>query len=297
MKLVGKETGLGWDPVKKIVDATDEWWAKKLQEISEAAKFRNADMENNGHDTEHCISDADNGEEEKEDDIDFVIALKLMVASKYYTTYMVKEPCRTSLHIGHKFVMEILNGHHDRCHQQFRMEKYIFHALCKELNERYNLTGTQNITIEEMVGIFLITLGHGFGNRMAQERFQHSGETISRHFNNVLMSISRMTVDIINPTDREFKDIPKKIREDERYWPYFKDCIGAIDKTHVPVIISPTKQIPFIGRKGITTQNVMAVCDFDMRFTFVWAGWEGIAHDTHFYGSYSKRRIELSTST
>ncbi|KAG6677810.1 hypothetical protein I3842_14G045700 [Carya illinoinensis] len=43
-KLVGKETGLGWDPVKKIVDATDEWWAKKLQEIPEATKFRNAGL-------------------------------------------------------------------------------------------------------------------------------------------------------------------------------------------------------------------------------------------------------------
>ncbi|KAG2667377.1 hypothetical protein I3760_15G111300, partial [Carya illinoinensis] len=43
-KLVGKETGLGWDPVKKTVDATDEWWAKKLQEIPEAAKFRNAGL-------------------------------------------------------------------------------------------------------------------------------------------------------------------------------------------------------------------------------------------------------------
>ncbi|KAG6639976.1 hypothetical protein CIPAW_10G139000 [Carya illinoinensis] len=30
-KLVGKETGLGWDPVKKTIDATDEWWEKKLQ--------------------------------------------------------------------------------------------------------------------------------------------------------------------------------------------------------------------------------------------------------------------------
>ncbi|KAG7940705.1 hypothetical protein I3843_16G000800 [Carya illinoinensis] len=43
-KLVGKETGLGWDPVKKTVDATYEWWAKKLQEIPEAAKFRNAGL-------------------------------------------------------------------------------------------------------------------------------------------------------------------------------------------------------------------------------------------------------------
>ncbi|XP_042944491.1 uncharacterized protein LOC122278364 [Carya illinoinensis] len=40
----GKETGLGWDSVKKTIDATDEWWEKKLQEIPEAAKFRNAGL-------------------------------------------------------------------------------------------------------------------------------------------------------------------------------------------------------------------------------------------------------------
>jgi len=32
-----------------------------------------------------------------------------------------------------------------------------------------------------------------------------------------------------------------------------------------------------ISRK--TTQNVVAVCDFDMRFTYIEAGTEGSAHD------------------
>ncbi|XP_042939367.1 uncharacterized protein LOC122274392 [Carya illinoinensis] len=27
----GNETGLGWDPVKKTIDGTDEWWEKELQ--------------------------------------------------------------------------------------------------------------------------------------------------------------------------------------------------------------------------------------------------------------------------
>jgi hypothetical protein len=31
---------------------------------------------------------------------------------------------------------------------------------------------------------------------------------------------------------------------------------------------------------GYTSQNVLAVCDFDTRFTFVVAGWPGLAHDT-----------------
>ena len=99
--------------------------------------------------------------------------------------------------------------------------------------------------------------------------FQHSGEIVSRHFTRVLMAVSRMTIDIFNPIDREFRDVPRKIRDDERYWPHFKDFIRAIDGTHVLVKISPSKQISYIGRKGIHTQNVMAVCDFRMCFTFV----------------------------
>ena len=35
----------------------------------------------------------------------------------------------------------------------------------------------------------------------------------------------------------------------------------------------------FRGRKTYATQNVMAVVDFDLRFTYVLAGWEGTAHD------------------
>ena len=35
----------------------------------------------------------------------------------------------------------------------------------------------------------------------------------------------------------------------------------------------------FRGRKGGTTQNVMAAVDFDLKFTYVLAGWEGSAHD------------------
>ena len=35
----------------------------------------------------------------------------------------------------------------------------------------------------------------------------------------------------------------------------------------------------YTNRHGIHSQNVLAVCDFDMRFNYVYAGWEGSAHD------------------
>jgi hypothetical protein len=36
----------------------------------------------------------------------------------------------------------------------------------------------------------------------------------------------------------------------------------------------------YIGKTGIAMQNVLAVCDFDMRFTYVAAGQQSSYHDT-----------------
>ena len=55
------------------------------------------------------------------------------------------------------------------------------------------------------------------------------------------------------------------------------------------------QQIPYIGRKGYPTQNILAVVDFNMCFTFAWAGWEGAAHDSRIFGE-ALRRKELNFS-
>ena len=34
-----------------------------------------------------------------------------------------------------------------------------------------------------------------------------------------------------------------------------------------------------VGRHGYPTQNMLTICDFDMRFTFVVAGWPRSIHD------------------
>ena len=50
------------------------------------------------------------------------------------------------------------------------------------------------------------------------------------------------------------------------------------------VVVVPTeKSIPYFGRKGYPTQNVMVACDFDILFTFVLLGWEGATHDTFIF--------------
>ena len=54
---------------------------------------------------------------------------------------------------------------------------------------------------------------------------------------------------------------------------------GAVDGTHIDVVVDEAVREDFINRKGRTTQNVIDVCDFNMRFTYIGAGTEGSAHD------------------
>ena len=54
----------------------------------------------------------------------------------------------------------------------------------------------------------------------------------------------------------------------------------AIDGTHVRASIPIQIQGRFRVRKDGTTQNVLAAATFDLKFTYVLAGWEGSAHDS-----------------
>ena len=45
------------------------------------------------------------------------------------------------------------------------------------------------------------------------------------------------------------------------------------------MVVAKGKIVHHLNRHNYTSQNVLAVCDFDMRFTFVLAGWPGSVHD------------------
>jgi hypothetical protein len=114
--------------------------------------------------------------------------------------------------------------------------------------------------------------------RQAEDRFKRSFGTVSTIFNKVLKCMVKLAADIIKLVDPQFTTMHLRLRN-RRFYPYFKDCIKAIDGTHVPCMVPNDKFVQHLCHKGMTTQNVMAVCDFDMRFTFVLAGWPGSVHN------------------
>ncbi|XP_027169408.1 protein ALP1-like [Coffea eugenioides] len=134
------------------------------------------------------------------------------------------------------------------------------------------------VTLEESVAIALYGLSHDLTQRVLGERFQHSTETIHRRVRRLCQALVQLAP--IALRHRNTDTTHPRIRNNRRFYPWFKDCIGTIDGTHVSASVPRGEQDAFRNRKGTLSQNVLAACDHDMRFVYVRVGWEGSAHDS-----------------
>jgi hypothetical protein len=200
-----------------------------------------------------------------------------IILALYTHLYFLKTPVRTSIRTGEIFTNEILNAHPRRVHEVLRMPITTFLDLRDWLEDRHLLRSSRGVTVEEQLMIFLWIVGHNGSNRDAQDLFQHSGETISRNFHNVLEALLHVYKEFVHvPPDI----IPARIRSNWRKMSYFRDVRGAIDGTHILARLPAKESRPYRNRKGTITQNILAGCSLDMYFFYVCAGWEGSANDS-----------------
>lgn len=212
----------------------------------------------------------------EEDDDDLMI---LIIPALHHLGYLggrVAEPQHIPLLTGAEKVKELLEGPVKKCRIAFRMEPYIFKALANYLRKEKLVRDTR-IKVEEKLGFFLYMLSHNASYGDLQVFFGHSNNT----FHNVMKRFFDIVVPALNlrflkaPSNQ----VHPKIHQDNRFYPYFKNCLGAIDGTHIPVSVSPEQAAPFRNRKGTLSHNAMVVCNFDLNITYVSAGWEGSATD------------------
>ena len=164
----------------------------------------------------------------------------------------------------------------NRCYTIFRMKPSLLHQLHDLLVQSYGLKFSTKSTSVEALGMFLWMVGAPQFVRKAEDGFERSLSTVHSTFKKVLKSLVELAADIIKPEDPEFRTIHPRLRN-QRFHTFFNKCIGAIDGTHIPCVVPSDKTVQYMSRKGMTTQNVLAVCD--MRFTFVLAEWPGSIHD------------------
>jgi hypothetical protein len=195
----------------------------------------------------------------------------------YNDTYMNKSARREPEETGHDWVMKTLNNH-KACYKMFRMTRPVFDCLHETLVDNYELKSTMGMSSIESLAMFLWRVGGPQSISQVESRFQRSKETIVRKFNHVLDCLNRLGANNVKLKDPRFTTMHPRL-EESHFSPHFHGAIGAIDGTHIPVIVPSSATITHFGQYHHTTQNVMDVCDFDMRFTFIVAGWPGSVHD------------------
>ena len=70
---------------------------------------------------------------------------------------------------------------------------------------------------------------------------------------------------------------PPEICYNPKLYPFFHDCCGAVDGTHIDAFVPDDAIAHYHNQMGGLTQNVLATCTFDMWFCYVLSGWEGSA--------------------
>ena len=78
------------------------------------------------------------------------------------------------------------------CINMLRMNRYVLKILCGLVKDIGGLERSKNMEIDEMVAIFLVTIGHNIKHRTTQVLFHRSTETISRTIKAVLTSILKL---------------------------------------------------------------------------------------------------------
>lgn len=155
------------------------------------------------------------------------------------------------------------------------MDLPTFLTLSSWLEDNTNLKQSRNhFSVHQKLAIFLQTVGKGDSNRDVQETFQRSGATISLVFHEVLAAVLILNQKIATtPNSSELLD--PRIANDTKYFPYFENCLEALDGTHLPVHLPATIAPPYRNRKRWLSQNVLGVCKMNLTFYYVLAGWEG----------------------
>lgn len=111
------------------------------------------------------------------------LLLSIVLASASVMQGLIRRkpiPKHTSILTGEAWLNELLLGHPGRFKESMGMEKPVFKALLLYLKVKSRLRDSKYVSAAEQLAIFCHLVITGSTNRLLQERFQRSADTISK---------------------------------------------------------------------------------------------------------------------
>lgn len=184
-------------------------------------------------------------------------------------------------------VNKLLQGHPGLFKTVTRLTVQQFQLLVTWLKENASLCDSKYVSLNAKLAIFLDICGHGSTFRVASAHWELNIDRIHVFFHEVLNALVKLAEhNIVMFKEEDDPPVPPQIRaEVGKLYPFFKDCVGAIDGTLVYVSVKGEdrkrqgEEGAYRCRKGFLATNTLGCVDFDMNFKLVFPGWEGTAHD------------------
>ena len=209
-----------------------------------------------------------------------VITIVALVLSIILLRKRRRRPVRQHISIltgQHYFNETMQNPNRNNFRVVARMDKDTFNKLLDLLVDDGGLQPSPSICEGQKLMMFIAALT-AISNKVTAERWQHSGSTVSLIVHEVASSFSDCK-EILYIKPKAKYPVQPEIRDNTLRFPFFADCIGALDGSHIPAIVPAEEQELFRNRKKVISQNVLGVCNFDLTFSYALTGWEGSAHD------------------
>ncbi|MFQ6649380.1 hypothetical protein Gotur_023432 [Gossypium turneri] len=168
------------------------------------------------------------------------------------------------------------------------MNRIIFFKLCEMLQTLGGLKSSRDMLVDEQVTMLLHIISYHLKNRVIKHHFNRSRETVSRSFHNVLNVVIRLQDVLFQKAE------PITVNFIDPRWKWFKNCLGALDGTHIKIRVPTIDNPRYRTRKGDISANMLGVCKHDMHFVYVLPGWEGSIADVQVLRDGISRRHGLN---
>lgn len=213
-----------------------------------------------------------NSEEERQS------TTNLAAAAAYYNEFLLREPQKESDYSTLQTVYFI--NYKDELYRLIRIDRRTFKALLARLIS-YSLESERILTAAERLIHFLYIVGQGSRFRAVKSQFRRPLGTISDSFYYTIAVLLSLYKEVVQEPD--YKAVPVRIASNSKFFLYFQDCVGILDSSYIKAYITGESKL-FRNRKGDLSQNVLAVVDFNILFTYILARQEGSVADVTILG-------------
>lgn len=161
--------------------------------------------------------------------------------------YGPKTPQSTSVLTGKQRAQELMDGNKATFLTRARMPKECFRVLRDQLIANGDIVESRKVSADMALLLFLGVLCQSDTVRTTRDLWQVSASTVHRHFHRVLHGVLKLAPEYIKFPAADY--VAPEISDDERRRLYFGDAVGAIDGTHIKILVEESASDKWRNKK------------------------------------------------